>query len=360
MVYHMRLALGILAALLLGSAAHGQTFPGLMPPATIVCNNTASSANPTNCTYIVTSVTGGIAGTPVSTPGSGWFANDSPPAKISKFGDRVFIGDAVKYAATTPPPSGGDWYNTYSCARSACGVYGGGATLLVETSATNAAGTLAIVGAASSQPCLGRNCGFIGLVGIGINDVAPTAGKTYNGWGLYAECNNVVNNTGACVGAEIDVGFEFDRDAIFGNIPANNPFQPGGANAIQSTCGTSYGSVTYYVCDTWLQLQSGAGNSKFVTGINFGQDSIMAGRGPQIGPIVGTNATVAVAMPETYMLTWWSDVNTIAGAVWTGAAGVLNFAGTDLAMNGVFGVDCPAGTVNAATMVVTKGLVTHC
>jgi hypothetical protein len=102
------------------------------------------------------------------------------------------------------------------------------------------------------------------------------------------------------------------------------------------------------------------GNSQFITGINIGTNTVADGRGPQIGPIVGTTATVAMAMPQTYMITWWSNSTTITAAVWAGAGGNLNFAGNTLNVNGVSGVDCSAGSVNPATMVVTKGLVTHC
>jgi hypothetical protein len=350
----MRLPLA-LAALLLPCAALAQSFPGRMPPNTIVCNNTGTSVNPLICKYITTAVTSTGAG-------SGWYLNDSPPAAISKFGDRVFIGDAVKYLATSPQSAanGNDWYSQFTCGGiyGACGAQIGSSTLMVEASLTNKFGTTAITGAASSLPCLGVNCGVIGVNGIAVNNVAATGGHTYANWGSYYECNNIVNNTGSCTGAEIDIAVAFDRDALFGTIPANNPFQQGGNNAIQSQCATAFSG---FVCDTWLSLQgSSGGPNKFVTGINFMNNTVAPNRGPTM-PGTGANATVAIALPEAYDIVWYHDVNTITGAVFTGSSGNLNFStnGT-LVVNGTTGVSCGAGTVNAATMVVTNGLVTHC
>jgi len=315
-----------------------------------------------NVAPIDSPVTGGSAG-------SGWYLNDSPPAVISKFGDRVFIGDAYKYLATSPSSSanGNDWYSQFTCAGvyGACGGQIGSSVLVVETSATNRFGTNAILGAASSLPCLGFNCGYIGVTGVAVNNVAATAGKTYAGWGSYYECNNMVNNTGSCTGAEIDIAMGFDRDAIFGTVPANNPFQQGGNNAIQSTCGTAFAG---YVCDTWLSLQGGSGGpNKFVTGINIVNNTIAANRGPAMGA-TGTTATVAIALPETYDIVWYQNSSTIRSAVFGGSGGNLNLVGNNISfttsgggsliLNTNVGVTC-AG-ISAATFQSQGGIVTHC
>ena len=56
-----------------------------------------------------------------------------------------------------------------------------------------------------------------------------------------------------------------------------------------------------------------------------------------------------------------SNVLTIGtGHNGTGAVRPMNFVASALQINGVVAVSCAVGTVNAATMVVTNGIITHC
>lgn len=137
----------------------------------------------------------------------------------------------------------------------------------------------------------------------------------------------------------------------------DSPFCSGQASNIAALL-TSGAFPSLATQDVTSALTTGAGyggGPKFKAGIVIGSSSIRAAAGPSI---LGSNSTVAMAMPFTNYIIWYNG-SSASSAVWGGAAGSLNFFTTNtLTVNGVAGVTCSG--VNPTTMVVTNGLVTHC
>lgn len=125
---------------------------------------------------------------------------------------------------------------------------------------------------------------------------------------------------------------------------------------------------------------SGAGgNPHFQAGIVIQNDSIKTGVGPTVN---GAGSTVGMSMQSNYAIVWFTSANTSSGAIYSGTAGKLNlWAPSDINLNagngsanisinaggaggilinGTTAVSCNSGTVNAGTLVVKNGIVTHC
>lgn len=355
----MRAILTLLALLLSFSVATAQTFPGpgtnnlplvslgsgslpvykaltnaglaTMPADTVKCNNTGSTASPADCLLIVLPQT------------NKWFANDSPPANITRIGDRVLIGDAANYLATSGNPCGNDWFSNFegTTLPNTCGGYTPFAQLVVESggSGQNSNSSLAILGAAQTANAGGAGAAMIGISGFGVANDSVGAFA----WGGYFECDYTNASAGGCNTVEIEnstfINNTGDVDAFSFNAKTV---------AVNIGCGSGLTSPAEYTCGSAISI--GSNPAQFANGIRFGGDPIAVG---------SAGVKNAINMPTTYQIVWNSGSSTIAGSVYVGSSQRLNLDGVNgLTHNGNNGVSCTG--INTTTFRSVDGLVTAC
>ena len=339
-------------------AAYGQgcgpTNPNCIVPTAAPGTNNNQAASTAFVQQAISNTSG-----PITVPATvSWFANDTPPANISMINDRLFLGDAVKYLATTPVAgaTGNDWFTLYECSTSnGCPSYLPWATLAVETSTTNSNSWQPFLAASQSLHCPAAGCTAIAVSAFAINNSTNNAPTFfYGGWAYYGECNQTTTATSYgrefCVGVEIEVSTTINNASPASGNP--DPFSTGIYTGIEIGCGSGMGTPTKFPCSQALGIEANA--QPWNAGIIF-----------QNGGIATTTGTlgtfpVAIAFPAGYALIWYTAAGTQKAGFDFDAAGQLNLGVVSIAANGNVGVTCTAGTVNAATLTTYLGIVTHC
>jgi hypothetical protein len=287
-------------------------------------------------------------------PTVSWFSNDTPPANINRLADSLLVGDAVNNLRNSSC-GGSDWFATFEATTSngPCG-YIGAFALVAEASPTNANGDSGVFGAGQTKNTGSASIGAFGLTGIALNNnAAGPGGGPQGAWGIYGECDYIVHNThvSPCFGLELETSnFIADVDA-----GAPDAFQQGPITSLQIGCGSGFtiGGVGSFKCSAAANVVN-VGN-QFIVGLNFLSNSIAT------QTLFGGIASVAISLPENYGLVWYSAAATPVAGVDADSGGSLKFVSTGtIVINGIVSVSCTSGTVNAATVVVTDGIVTHC
>jgi hypothetical protein len=293
-------------------------------------------------------------------------SNDTPPANLVKMGDPVFMGDAVNKSGNSSC-AGTDWFTVFQGNTLPNGVCGyGGNILLVEASATNSGATSAILGAGQTKNQTAG--GAFGVKGFALQNSSTLGGGGGAGgaWASYFECDYIVSNSVGCIGQEIEVGnFIGDSLALSGGVPPD-PYGQSPITSSQVGCGSGiqYLGVGSFKCGAAINIVNASAlgsTTGFWVGLNFLINSVSS------QTLFGGGTHVAVAFPSLYSLVWYSSHNTPQGGFEFDASGNLQIGlnGTIILTNGAgvglaSGVDCPAGTVNIATLAFGKGIATHC
>ena len=133
-----------------------------------------------------------------------------------------------------------------------------------------------------------------------------------------------------------------------------DPFQQGRVNSLQVACGSGFGTTpTVYQCGAAIQivnngqaLTSGA----FKVGLSFLNSSLVA------QTIFGGPTSVAIAMPPSYGMYWYSGAGAPLGGMEMTGSGQLVIAANSLNMNG------SSGQTKTCTSLptVVNGIVTSC
>ena len=293
------------------------------------------------------------------------FANDTPPANILRWNDKIFIGDAAaNFQNNGVPTLGGscpspDWFTTfYGTTQEGSCAYTYGFQLVVETDASLLYNSGAILGTSQTKN-VGHNQGALGVMGFMLNNHINDGIINFGGWAGYFECDQTVNNGTGCIGIEIDVGNTVG-DALAGSP---DPFQQSAIVPLQVACGSGFGThPTVFKCGAAIQVVNNGQalvTGAYVSGIVFESNSVA----PQI--LFGGGTSVAIALPALYSLIWYSAAGTAQGGIEFDASGNMQLGiNNTIVVNGAgptgAGVNCASGTVNGATVVVVKGIVTHC
>lgn len=334
----MRFILLALGLLLSVAEAKAQSFPGQMPANTAVCNPTGSQTFGQNCVSVIISKY-----TALQT--SNWFATDSPSVNYIATGDRVFIGDAINYPNNNTCGTG-DWFTLYqnSTSNGPCG-YIGTFQMVVESKVNNGNAGGGILTAGQSKQMSSATNGAFGIAAFALENKTGAGSRTGgSSWAIYGECNKTVDNGGNCYAMELDV-----MTAV-NNTNNPDPFTQGPYIGQQIGCGSGVTTPTNFNCSSAIQIV--ANSQPFRSGINFLNNSVTTG---------AASAINAMAMPRNYYIAWYSAANTPQGSITVDGTNNLNLnTGGTIKINGTAGVDCAAGTVNGATIVITKGIVTHC
>ena len=337
----MNYLLGILA-LAVGfftTPCMAQTGPGNCPTDTVVGN----IGGGTTC---LISIIGQRSGQ--------WYLDNTPPVNELRWKDKFFGGDAaVHYPNMSGPFLGsscahGDWFsNFFNTTRQGSCSYLGIFQMIGEIDASISSSSGGILGAAQTLN-VGSNQGTIGTMGYTLNN-HPNGTINFGGWGGYFECDQLVSNATGCLGFEVDVA-NIINDAYAG---APDPFQQTGLNSLQLACGSGFGTFpTVYKCGTASQIVNNG--APYIIGISFQSNSIA----PQT--IFGGPVSPAIVMATGYGILWYSAAGTPQGGIEINGSNTLTIAAPTITINGTAAANCASGTVNAATVVVINGIVTHC
>lgn len=309
-----------------------------MPADTVKCNNTGLSATPLDCTNVILSQY-------TSLQTVSWFATDTPAVNFINVGDRVFAGDAINYPNNNTCGTG-DWFTNYQATTSngACAYIGSFQVVIESKTNNNNAGGGLLTGGQSAQLSSATN-GAFGIAAFALEN--KTGAGSRNGgssWGIYGECDKLINNGGNCYGIEVDV-----MTAI-NNTNNPDPYTQGPYVGSQVGCGSGVTTPTNFHCSAAMQIVKNS--QPFNAGIVFVNGSLATGAASGIN---------AVAMPLTYSIAWYSAANTAQGSITVDGSNFLAIGTSNtIKINGTAAVDCAAGTVNGATITITKGIVTHC
>lgn len=337
----MRSILAALALLLSVIGADAQSFPGQMPANTAFCNPTGSQAIGQNCSSVIISKY-----TALQT--SNWFATDSPSVNYIRTGDRVFVGDAINYPNNNTCGTG-DWFTLYqnSTSNGPC-AYIGSFQMVVETKINNTNPIGGILTAGQSSHTSSATNGAFGIAAFALENKTGAGSRTGgSSWAIYGECNKTVDNGGNCYAMELDVMTAVNN--------TNNPdaFTQGSYVGAQIGCGSGVTTPTNFNCSSAIQIVKNS--QPFRAGIVFINGSLAT-----ITTSIGS-FPVAMALFPNAGLFWQSSAGTTVGGFTFDSSGNFKIGTTStIIINGVAAVDCAAGTVNGATIAITKGIVTHC
>lgn len=329
----MRLILSALALLFSIAGAYAQSFPGLMPSNTVVCNLLGSQAAGQNCPKFSLPQT------------SNWFSTDTPPVNYIKLGDRLFVGDAVNYPNNNTCGTG-DWFTTYenTTSNGPC-AYIGSFQAVIESKINNSNPIGGLLTAGQSAHTSSATNGAFGLASFALENKTGAGSRTGGGsWAIYGECNKLIDNGANCYAIEVDVMTAVNNS----NNP--DPFTQGPYIGSQIGCGSGVTTPTNFHCSAAIQVVKNS--QPFNAGLVFINGSLATGAGGGIN---------AVSMPLSYSIVWYSAANTPQGSITVDGTNNLSFGtGGTLKINGTSGVSCAAGTLNAATFTALDGIVTHC
>jgi hypothetical protein len=141
-------------------------------------------------------------------------------AKVQRFNDRVFVGDATANDGIGPTPTTPDWLTTWQLSVGipfgavASAQFASLATAAAAAVTTPIGGLFAARGFSTNQS--GQN--VVGLETYAINNSPSFANSA---WGLYTEAHRFNNVVGATIGYEVDVT---QRGAFVGITPYSQPF----------------------------------------------------------------------------------------------------------------------------------------
>lgn len=334
MVHDVMKTIFALAALLLAGQANAQSFPGFMPAKTVVCNSGTAEAYGQNCLWFSLALT------------NKWFEDSSPPANITRLGDRVYIGDAINFKQVGAGYLGTDWFATFQCTLTpnGCGAYTHYSHLIVEGGGDTQHGNSSsgILTANQSKNAVNNGEAILPLQSFA---VLNSASHNTLGWGLYGECHVL---SGAASGSNC-YGMELDVRTVPNTAGNPDPFQQSGVVGIQNACGAGITSPSANNCGAAMQILTNP--NAWNAGIVIFSGAISAGSSGTIN---------AIAMPTTYQIVWFSGAGTSVGKVYVGGGGRLNLDGNSgLATNGNNGITCASG-INTSTFRSVNGLVTAC
>lgn len=178
-------------------------------------------------------------------------------AKVRRFNDRVFIGDATVNDGAFPNVTK-DWFSTFQVATG----YGSGT--LVGAVAASLTGNdrdsnNAVLGAARSSQFIAAGATAIGVSGFGINNNTGFATYAYGG---YFEAHRTNAAAGQIHGVEIDTRTLADSGD-------SNPFGQGLAHGLQvaSGCGVGGSELTASIAAFTLTVTAAAGATGYVLGV---------------------------------------------------------------------------------------------
>lgn len=294
---------------------------------TIIGNGTGSTASPTalalpSCSAAGTalqwtSASGFSCGTGYLNNGAGIaqittgqvFQNNG--ARINRQNDRLFVGTATLNDGLSSQAAG-DWtFNQYS-------VSSVGAFAYLEHYGTfnvgSPNGQPAVVAASRTSDSGSAGDAAIGFSSIIVND--STTGAGGSGWNYYATAVRGVGSTGSStLGFETDVtnlaaAVPIYPDQMFNNgLTANLWIAAGGELPFQG------GSYTFNNVSAAIGIFANAPGSptpstQYDKGIVFGDGGIATG--------------VAIALPETYSMTWFNSSNQVTNAIVSNATTATN------------------------------------
>ena len=234
----------------------------------------------------------------IQQPASGKFWSSSGAA-VNRFGDRVFIGDAVANDGALPPVNK-DWLSTYFS-----GYTSSYYTQFAQGMSLSSIGG-GFLGASHTAPG-GTNSNAYGLNAFALADHASA---TTFAWGIYAESHRVNSHAGNCYGMEIAI---VNRGGTVSNTPYSGP--AGTTIGIQIDSGAGFNSTQMpglVSASTGIQFVNNTlgtgGNGGFLNGIVFGSTSLSGCDGV-------TGSAVAIAMAKGHMLQWYSGSATPTASV---------------------------------------------
>lgn len=234
--------------------------------------------------------TGQLHSLGIQQPNSGTFWSSSGAA-VNRFGDRVFIGDAVVNDGALPNVNK-DWLSTYFSTYTPSSYYSEFAQGMSLTSIGGG-----FLGGAHTAGG-GTNSNAYGLNAFALADHASA---TTFAWGIYAEGHRVNSHGGNCYGMELAI---VNR----GGTISNTPYSGGAGSTIgiqlDSGAGFTAAQMPGVVsASTGLQFVNnipGSGSTGgFLNGICFGATSLNGTDG-----VTGTG--VAIAMAKGHALQWFS------------------------------------------------------
>jgi len=279
----------------------------------------------------------------ISPASGGWYQGT---ANINRFGDRLFIGDAVNYN-TDNSPCGSDWFALFQntlLPTNGCGSYSGFSVLYVagggDTQNINSTGGIT---AAVQSKNSGAGAALLALMGFA---VVNNSASVTNGWGLYSECHLLANahSGSSCYGYELDV-----RNLLDPNAKLVDAFSQSIVAGVQSACGAGLDpSQTGFPCGAAFQVV--ANDKPWGAGLTIHNNALTAGVGGTMN---------AIQMATAHRIVWYSGGGAVAGSVYVGGGGNLNLESTGfLVFNGNNGATCAGPTTGLFSAI--GGLVIHC
>lgn len=289
---------------------------------TILGNGTSSTAHPTALAVPSCSTAGtALQWTSASglTCGTGYLNNSTGiaqtstgqiyqnnGARINRQNDRVFAGTATLNDGNSSQATG-DWtFNQYS-------VSGTGAFAYLEHNGTMNVGSPngqpTIVAASRTSDAGAAGDAAIGVSSIVVND--STTGAGGSGWNYYATAVRGIGSTGPST-----LGFESDVTNLAAAVPIypNQMFNNGLTANLWIAAGGELpfqgGSYTFNNVSAAIGIFANAPGSptpstQYDKGIVFGAGGIASG--------------TAIALPETYSMTWFNSANQVTNAIFSNA-----------------------------------------
>jgi hypothetical protein len=229
-------------------------------------------------------------------------------AIIHRLTDRLFIGDAIENDGAFPNVAQ-DWLTQYQIAW---GLGGGTLSSSLGAALTEPVDSSACAFLFGSQSKYFTNAGTscLGATSIVVND--NTTHST-DAWAFYGEAHRVTSASGSVYAIEIDVR------TLFASILAT-PAQQGESIGLQIGAGCGLTSVGQFDCSAAIQIV--ANPVKWKTGINFMNDSLVAGAS-------------AVAMGTSQFLRWYNTSGDATGAITTTNTSASAFSEMRFMSNGV-------------------------
>jgi hypothetical protein len=212
-------------------------------------------------------------------------------AKINRFNDRVFIGQATINDAAMPNVTR-DWLTDFqvSAGLSNGSIVSSQSAVLTDT---NNQANVAFLAGSQSLNFISAGAACIGNASFVVNNNASLATKA---WGYYGEAHKI-NATSSSV-----YGMELDTRTLVDSIEPNS-YQQGNVIGFQVASGCELSAVGQFDASAAIQIESNP--KKFKVGINFGSTAITGTDG-----VTGTGTAIALA--KGHEITWSraSGVNT--------------------------------------------------
>lgn len=238
----------------------------------------------------------GTSGTPITLPGNSNFY--APSAVISRFNDRVFVGDATQNNGTNVA-SQPDWLTTYQIAKGRSYGYVQTSQFSVLNTSYGDSLTTVVVGARTSTHTAHN---VIAVTGMGVND-ATTGGANNQAWAGYFEAfrdTGTAGNGGA-------YGIEIDTMNYVSAAAVTDPYSQSNDQTVSAQLAAGGGFPgTMYPTTVGINFQNN--NSTFDKGIVFGSNSITGA--------TGTSGTgIAIAFGRGHTIQWYGSAGVTTSSI---------------------------------------------